>query len=435
MVGLGALGLLAMVPAACRSSGPAAGGPLGWDGTAAVKADGTAPKLSAQATCGSSTDTYLAELLHVAPAEAKVPREWGDAVAGGKQVAVSGTVATTHLGPTDLPMSHPFGDDLSMDIRLDRPFVPFTQSLGTREGAPDELHVELSSGLIPHASNAGPGAPPVGQTWRQASDTDLTGFLPGFDRPPVGADFLGMGRWIVDCGHDNFQTELHPLSFLAWTQTAGAATVARPYGVPYRDTETYSPNAAVLGKVSDTTRFSDAQAQPFVPYLVNDVIRVATGQSDRLHSQELIEATRVAPPSWRVCAPKGGSGPTTVRYDIVTRSGVSVVLKPSGSCVTVRTTIDPGYHPLDVATRQCAIPWTYLDGVVKDALHTTVDVQQLVARSVPAALRSAVNRDPDATCADPLRAPAVSEAPAGQRIAVDDGQPFPFVGVVTVSRG
>ena len=68
--------------------------------------------------------------------------------------------------------------------------------------------------------------PAAGHSWRQASDVDLTGFIPGFDQPPVGARSLAMGRWIIDCGHDNYQTELHPLSFLSWVRSTGSGTAA-----------------------------------------------------------------------------------------------------------------------------------------------------------------------------------------------------------------
>ena len=131
-----------------------------------------------------------------------------------------------------------------------------SRSLGPAESPPGTMHVELSSGLIPHRP------PPSGdrskQTWREASDIDLTGFQPGFDKPAVGDRFLGMGRWIIDCGHDNYQTELHPLSFLAWAQTQSDTTVVRTYFNPYRDTETYSPDASEERSTSPTPRINRA---------------------------------------------------------------------------------------------------------------------------------------------------------------------------------
>jgi hypothetical protein len=440
-VGLCVLAAIALVAAACTSKKASPSGSaqaLAWQAGKAEAANGTPPPLSAEAACGSATETYLAELLHTSPTQTKVAREWGDIVAGGKQVSVSGTVATTHLGPTDLPMSHPFGDDLSMDIGLDPAFLGFARSLGPAESPPGTMHVEISSGLEPHGPV--PNVDRSTQTWRDASDVDLSGFQPGFDKPAVGDRFLGMGRWIIDCGHENYQTELHPMAFLAWAETQSNTTVVRTYFNPYRDTETYSPDASILGHVDDAARLTAPGSQPFVPYLVNDVLRVIGGQADRLQSQELVEATHASPPPWSVCAPPDAPGSSgkklDVRYDIVARPGVRVHITghDDTGCATVETVLGKDYRPLDVQLRACALPWPYLNQVARDALDTTIDVQGLIAGVVPAAVRAPLDRDPTTSCADPLVGPDLAPSPSGQRLRVDATQPFPFYGVITVAR-
>src|SRR5262249_57824830 len=98
--------------------GPAAAGEAGavvFDPGALAQLNGVAPRADATAVCGSSTETFLTELFHTAPTAVKVNNEWGD-IAGAKQVAVEGPGRTTHLGPTDLPLTHISGDDLSMDV-------------------------------------------------------------------------------------------------------------------------------------------------------------------------------------------------------------------------------------------------------------------------------------------------------------------------------
>src|SRR5438477_8480203 len=152
---IGALGVLALVAGpmaglACSSKGTASSArtqAVAWNPGKVTTANGRPPALSAEGACGSASDTYLTELLHVSPTQSKVGHEWGDIVKGGKQVAVSGSVATTHLGPTDLPMSHPFGDDLSMDVALDAPFPAFAKSLGPSESHTGEMRVTTSSGI------------------------------------------------------------------------------------------------------------------------------------------------------------------------------------------------------------------------------------------------------------------------------------------------
>lgn len=407
---------------------------LEWADGKAAKANGTAPPLSAVSACGSAKETYLSELLHTGATSATVLREWGDIVPGGRQIAVSGTVRSTHLGPSDLPMSHIFGDDLSMDIAVERPFLPFVRSLGPSEQPPGELHVEISSGLIPHKPRPSPASP--SQTWREMSDFNLTGFQPGFGVPDRGDRVLAVGRWIIDCGHDNFQTELHPLSFVAFTHTGAATTSARLYQNPYRDSQLYSPDASMLGRVTDDQRLRSPDVKPLPAYLADEVFRAATGRAEHLRSQELLEARRLVPPPFDICTPSSAKGRLDVRYDIVTRPGVDVrvVPEPSRGCARVTVALSPGYRPADVTLRQCSMPWAFLQALTKSAIGSEIDVRGLIDRNVPTPVRPIVDRDPDTTCADALAGPEVSAAPAGRKIRADGTQPVPFYGIIQVAR-
>ncbi len=409
--------------------------PLSFDAGALARLNGVAPRADATAVCGSSTETFLTELFHTSPTAVKVNDEWGD-IAGAKQVAVEGPVRTTHLGPTDLPLTHIYGDDLSMDVGLEPSLQPFSQHLGPSNDPTDQLHVELASGLIPHAVRSSQASPT--ETWRQASDVDLSGFLDGFAEPAVGDPALVMGRWIIDCGHGDYGTELHPMSFLAWSQAVGSTNVVHAYMNPYRDTQRYSPDASILGRVDDTSRFSNADVKPFVPYLIDEVLRLLNGATDRLRSQELLEATRAAPPPWTVCAPAGSHGRLVVSYDIVTRPGVlvDVALDHARGCATFTVTLGSDYRPLDQTIRNCVLPWAYLNQIASDAVGSPVDVRSLFESLLPPDLAArVVALDPVVTCADPLAAPNVESAPAGTRRRIDGTQPFPFYGVATVTRG
>src|SRR5260221_8749461 len=116
------------------------------------------------------------------------------------------------------------------------------------------------------------------------STFNLTGFQPGFGQPPIGAHLLVQGRYIIDCGHPSFTTELHAMSFVAWAETAGSGTTVRAYYNPYRDTEHYNPDFDMIGHVSDTSRFSDMNTETFPKYLVSEVLRIQGGTSTQLHS-------------------------------------------------------------------------------------------------------------------------------------------------------
>jgi hypothetical protein len=427
-------GLLA---AACTSGGPtieAQGSQLAWAPGSAEAADGTPPSYTAAGVCGSDTTTYLAELAQGGnPLSVKVLDEWGDIVPGSKQILVSGSLSQRHLGPTDNPITHPYGDDLSMDVGLDQPFLAFSKQLGPAAESNGQLHVEISSGLVPHVRRAS-GASPT-QTWPALSayNYDLAGFQPGFAEPRIGDRVLVMGRWIIDCGHPNYGTELHPMAFLAWTHSAGTTTVAHAYVNPYHDTESYTTAGSIAGHVGDQSR----AGQAFPPFFVGQVLDALAGSIDHLSDNELIAATDASPAPWRVCAPPGSSGSSLqVHYDIVTRPGVdvSVTPEPHTACAMVTVTLTPSYTPMDASLRQCVLPWTYLQQIAKASFGANIDIKGLIDKFVTSpTARAIVDRDPAISCADALAGPTVSPSPAGQRIHVDDSQPIPFYGVVTVA--
>lgn len=409
--------------------------PLSFDARALAELNGTAPQADATQACGSNTQTFLTELFNVAPTDVKVNEEWGDIVPG-KQVAIEGPVRMTHLGPTDLPLTHIYGDDLSMDVGLPSSLQPFAQHLGPSSDPADQMHVEIASGLIPHMARPSPASPD--QTWRQASDFDLSGILDDFASPAIGDNALVMGRWIIDCGHGDYGTELHPMSFLAWSHTAGADNTVHAYMNPYRDSERYGPDASVLGNVNDSSRFTNPDVKPFVPYLIDEVLRVLSGATDRLRAQELLEAVKTAPPPWTVCAPAGSRGPLRIASDIVTRPGVHVDMWPDHAegCVTVRVTLTDRYQAMNQPVRVCQLPWDYLNAIASDSVGRPVDVRALFSSLLPPDAAAKVTaHDPVVTCADPLVAPAVDPSPHGNFRRVDASQPFPFYGIVRVTRG
>ncbi len=427
-LGLACLALGALGLASCSSSGTSASSSpsdLSWAPGEAQAADGSPPSYTAASVCGSSTRTYLAELSNGNPLEAKVPLEWADIVPGGKQILISGTAAHTHLGPQDNPFTHPFGNDLSMDVALDAPFRPFSRQLGPPEEKPGQMHVEVVSGVIPHVVRTSQASPT--QTWEQLSEFNETGFQPGFAQPSVGDRVLVQGRWIIDCGHPNYGTELHPMSFVAWTQHQGTTTVARAYGNTVYDTQTYSQGA--YG--------GSGSPQPFPAYFVSDVLAATQGKIDHLSASEVETATVAAPPPWRVCAPAGTSGRSlAVHYDMVTRPGVDISVAPDSptGCATVTVTYTSSFQPSSTNLRQCVLPWSYITRIAAAQYGKGLDIKGLIDKFVTApAARAIVDRSPTSSCADALAGPKVTPSPPGQSVRVDAAQPIPFYGVVTVA--
>ncbi len=434
----GAIAGAAALLAACSSSPgrPTSGAPVGWAPGVAEAANGATGAIDVATVCGSATDQFLAELLHHKVTDLKVMKEWGD-VAGGAQRLVSGTVATVHQGPGDLPMDHPLGDDLSMDVTLDAPFTPLSLKLGaapsdTKAG---QLHVEISSGMIPHLPST--TAPPASQTWRQLSDVALQGFQPGFAHPAVGDRVLVEGRYIVDCGHPDYHTELHPISFLAWSHETATTTVIHVYANVYWDTELFNPELTVGGKVNDPAREADADTKPLPKYLVDEVTRLITGKTSQIRTFELLGVVPPTSTSWQVCAPVGSTGShLALRYDIRTRPGVTFTATADShtGCAAIQTSVASTFSAPDVPFRTCVMPWDYLNGIAGQALSTTVDTRAIIEANVPASDAPLVDRNPVTACADPLSGPPVNAQPSGQSAQTDASQPFPIYGVITLQR-
>lgn len=411
--------------------------PLAWIPGAAIAANGPVPMMTAAGICGSDKATFLTELLNGgSPADAKVKQEWSDIVKGGKQMRVSGAVDTAHLGPQDLPMSHELGDDLSMDLTLDSEFVPYGRSLGDQPGeAPDGMiHVEVSSGYLPHSIR--PKSPDTGQTWAEMSAKNLSSINPNFGEPRKGDRILAQGRYIIDCGHPDYSTELHALSFVAWAESDGQSTTVRAYYNPYRDTERFNPDLSLVGKVSDTTRFSNPDTKPFPDYFQAEILRVVAGKAPRLRSYGLIDEQRESPLDWVVCAPGGTSGKELmVAYDLVARPGVTIAATPNtaNGCVTMHTSIDAAYQPMDVPVRRCALPWDFLDKIAGQAVgDPNLNLPKVIEGVVGAQYKDAIEKDPEIACMDGRAGPEVASMPTAKSVRFDDTQPFPFYGVIKV---
>src|SRR5437588_185632 len=57
---------------------------------------------------------------------------------------------------------------------------------------------------------------------------------------PHEGDRIAMrGRWIIDCGHNDFHAELHPITFMAFGHAVEKKTVVHVISNPYRVTELY----------------------------------------------------------------------------------------------------------------------------------------------------------------------------------------------------
>lgn len=408
---------------------PVVGGVLGFDANTAALANQPVLTPDPGVVCGSPTEQFGVELIHVAsPTQAKVLKEWGEIVPG-KQMWASGTVAKFNFSTGDLTFTHPFDKDIITDIKLDRPYQRLAQHVGKAGGDPDGpaeglLHWELSRRLFPH---------------------DEKGFyLPGYV-PELGDRIATYGRWIIDCGHDDFHTEIHPPTFLAVAHPLGAKTVAHMFYTPYFETQLYTPNPALSADLGNERRFTDPETRPFPFYLSHQLLSLVhvgapgpTGFIDHLEAHHLLDANRASPITWHVCAPglKPAGAKLSASYHFTVRSGVTVTATPDQDtgCVAFTGTVGPKYSPLNPDRLDCADPWAELNQQAGAALgDPTIDIEKAIEQKVPPSFAPLVKRDPSVDCYDPLVAPLPGGAGQQAKVFTSDDQPFAFYGEAAVS--
>jgi hypothetical protein len=158
------------------------------------------------------------------------PREWESILDADKSnsnseiVGVTGNVFNPHVSTADVWFTHPFGMDFNYDVQWKaNPNFDFLSSPRIKPDADEDnarinalqngfngdIHVEMDSA-----------------------------FVPLFYRPQAGNTVAVFGRWVVDCGHDNYQSEIHPpLMFVKATAPPAvgggfyteAAIISRPF--------------------------------------------------------------------------------------------------------------------------------------------------------------------------------------------------------------
>jgi hypothetical protein len=358
---------------------------------ATLAANGTIPPVPAnpleqvKEVCGSETGVYGSELLSgTPPSEIKVKNEWTDIVAG-KDMMVSGKITHVEFSGGDLSFDHPFSTDFTFDVRLDEPYWPLARELGpgASEGAGEhELHMELEVGQLLHALAQLKG-PAEGEPWGLLPSEQTEPLTPTLDMqahenleaayiPKEGDRIAARGRWIIDCGHNDFHSELHPITFMAFGHAVGPkATVVHVLSNPYRVTQLYG-----FGTVDVNS--SSPKGTPFPQALEETIISVTqrsiAGVPAAIALPTGIERTQPSTTPWIVCPPTGNGNHE--RYDFVTRKGVSISVKPlkATSCAIASATVGStqgdfgNYTALQAPSRSCALPYPLVNAEVAGGL-------------------------------------------------------------------
>lgn len=388
---IGAALVLALLAAAAWApvSQAAASQLVEFEQGAALASNGSVPPIpgnpleEVKEACGTETNTWGSELLTTAPSEIKVKNEWGDVIAG-KEMEISGTVKTVEFSNADIPTDHPFSRDFTFNILLDEPYWSLARSLGP--GPPDgaennetefhEIHVEMESGALLHAEPQREG-PLSGEVWEELESephvptvtAEALEGLEGAYIPKTGERIAMRGRWIIDCGHNDFHSELHPITFMAFGHAAGKSTVVHVLTNPYRDSQLYGSS---LGSVnaSPSGKPFPAAFEESVENLVRDAVFGFPPVSSISLLDELERTTPAVTPVV-VCAPEGATGRGKATYSFVERKGVKIKVKASKPthCATIKPTLTVSkYSAQQPRARTCVMPWPWLSSKIGESL-------------------------------------------------------------------
>jgi hypothetical protein len=195
--------------------------------------------------------------------------EWTPVIPGfgqyGSDEAVTGWALGAHRSGADVPFTHPFGKVdfgyyLLPDPQFDDLLAPRNREFGDDDVERNQAKTD-ADGFV-----AGQGLPAVTGLLGVEQDIDL---IPEQFRPREKTieRVAVFGRWIIDCGHDNWHSEIHPPLLTAVARPDAGANlthvtlVARPYLV---DQE--FENGGILDELAHDLALVNSPL-PFIPFI------------------------------------------------------------------------------------------------------------------------------------------------------------------------
>ena len=366
--------------------------------------------------------------------------EWTPVYSGNGQYGsiepVSGWVLWKQESTTDVPFTHPFGGtDYTYLVRPDSQYVNLLAPRNF-EGSIDPEHAQAN------AWGASAGISSEGGLLEIEQDR---GLIPSQYRPVEGDRVVVFGRWIIDCGHDSWLSEIHPPLLTAVARASrreNGANVTRVSLVanPYLVSQEF-PNGGVLDQlIHDVAEIN--WSPPLFP-----IIEHVSAEANFLPPTSGLQIAFL-----KIKAPTPAPSSDHrlyVRMHLTVRPGVlaqpfMVDSETLGVLVLFTDNLSflpiTGWHYWDVSAAKlldlqhdAGIAY---QGVISEAALAQFDFAKLVvlARGIRGILYDAPV-EPDLSNAEVTQGWA-SQSPWGQDpVAVNDTQAFPLIGWIEVSWG
>ncbi len=368
----------------------------------------------------------------------------------GGDMAVSGVVCEQHLSGVDpddfhrdMPFVHPFHNDWEMYI------------------APDELYLSL---LAPTQSQNPDDGYSAGTRYAEDNGIQIPsgllgveiqrGFVPVDYRAGEGDRVAMLGRWIVDCGHNNYTTEIHEPLLLAVGRSQRYTTTVQVIGRPFFVSQMFEMHSLTHAM---TVGFGDRLAEGHLELLFPPLLALLRPIELRPNvlSPPFV-GTRSLPLTIRPPQPRPSpSSRLYASYHFTVRSGVSVSVSSTGHEDEALLTISMDssqYQPAQPpAPYNVNVPWDGPQGLLAGMLPDDAKGVQAFF-GIAGALDPVVGMvwgkgfDTDRYDLPPPGSPRDGEnvvmnarvtgdgivGAASSGYAVDDSQPYPIYGWFTL---
>jgi hypothetical protein len=348
----------------------------------------------------------------------------------------------------DVPFTHPFGGvDWETFIAPDQPYTSYLAASNT--GVPPNGNAANNNGEYIDANARAVALGLSVPKGVQGNETDKD-LIPLPYRALEGDRVAVLGRWIVDCGHEDFHTEIHPALLFVRAQAIVSGSnpdvpAAGPASVTY---------ARIVGRPFLTGQeFGDGNLRT---HLTNEVKKVLEFRSNRIEAHPLllpkpfsgihlfsyVVRAPVLPRANRIAA-IGGSQ-LVCSFHFTTRTGVAVqVTREAADAVRVIVSMNAA------AYTEARLPIRSDFNVTFSSLKSeepseASDIDLLLAGALVERGALGVNIDrgiltdryatPIASSIHDgeIKVGTVDALPSGAHFSVDDDQPFPIYGWLTL---